>query len=235
MKRLALLAMLLAAPVSAAERPRPGQTDAHIQSIFYDPDQVVQLRGHFGFQTMVEFDEGERIENVAIGDALGWQVTPNKRANKLFLKPLDRKAITNMAVVTDRRRYTFALTVASAGKQDAAAPWVVRFRYPEPVLLVAEVVKPIPPDPASFDRRYVKGGAKELWPSEIYDDGRATYFSWPTDVALPAIFAVEPNGQESLVNASVRDGKTIVQRTAARFLLRSGKALATISHTGAGK
>lgn len=235
MKRFALLALLIAAPITAAERPRPGQTDAHIQSIFYDPDQVVQLRGHFGYQTMIEFDEGERIENVAIGDALGWQVTPNKRANKLFLKPLDRKATTNMAVVTDRRRYTFSLTVATPGKQDAAAPWVVRFRYPEPVLLVAEVIKPTPPDPSTFDRRYVKSGARELWPTEVYDDGRATYFSWPKEVALPAIFAIGPDGQESLVNASVRDGMTVVQRTATRFLLRSGKALATISHAGAGK
>ncbi len=230
-----LLAALLAAPLGAAESPRPGQTDAHIQTIFYDPDQVVQLRGHFGFQTMIEFDEGERIENVAIGDALGWQVTPNKRANKLFIKPLDRKATTNMSVVTDRRRYTFSLAVAAPRVRDAAAPWVVRFAYPEPLLLVAEVVKPAPPDPATFDRHYVKAGAKELWPADVYDDGRATYFTWPTDVALPAIFAVEPNGQESLVNASVRDGVTVVQRTATRFLLRSGKALATISHAGAGK
>lgn len=235
MKRLALLAILLIAPLGAAERPRPGQTDAHIQTIFYDPDQVVQLRGHFGYQTMIEFDEGERIENVAIGDALGWQVTPNKRANKLFIKPLDRKATTNMSVVTDRRRYTFSLAVAVPRVRDASAPWVVRFRYPDPVLLVAEVVKPTPPDPSTFDRSYVKAGAKELWPSEVYDDGRATYFSWPTDVALPAIFAVGADGQESLVNASVRDGKTVVQRTATRFLLRSGKALATISHAGAGK
>ena len=235
MKRLALFAMLLTSPINAAERPSPGQTDAHIQTIFYDPDQVVQLSGHFGFQTMIEFDEGERIENVAIGDALGWQVTPNKRANKLFLKPLDRKATTNMAVVTDRRRYTFSLAVAAPKLRDSAAPWVVRFRYPEPVLLVAEAVKPTPPDPSTFDRHYEMAGAKELWPSEIYDDGRATYFSWSKEVALPAIFAVEPNGQESLVNASVRDGKTVVQRTAARFLLRSGKALATISHAGAGK
>ena len=103
------------------------------------------------------------------------------------------------------------------------------------MLLVAEVIKPTPPDPSTFDRRYVKSGARELWPTEVYDDGRATYFSWPKEVALPAIFAIGPDGQESLVNASVRDGMTVVQRTATRFLLRSGKALATISHAGAGK
>lgn len=235
MKRLLPLLLFAATPIAAAESPRPGVTDPHIQTVFYNPDQVVRLRGHFGYQTMIEFDEGERIENVAIGDALAWQVTPNKRANKLFIKPLDRKAATNMAVVTDRRRYTFALTLAPPSARDAAAPWVVRFTYPAPVVLVAEVEKPVPRDPSTFHRNYTKAGAKELWPSEVYDDGRATYFSWPQNVALPAIFAVEPDGRESLVNSSVQGDTTVVQRTAGRFLLRSGKALATLTYAGAGQ
>ncbi len=41
---------------------------------------------------MIEFGHGERIENVAVGDSSAWQVTPNKRANLLFLKPLFGKA-----------------------------------------------------------------------------------------------------------------------------------------------
>src|SRR6187402_147784 len=95
--------LLLAAPALAAESPRPGIIDPHIQSTLWNPDEVVRLRGRFGFQTTIEFDPSERIENVAIGDALGWQVTPNKRANRLFVKPIDRRASTNMTDVTDRR------------------------------------------------------------------------------------------------------------------------------------
>ena len=73
----------------------------------------MQLRGWFGYQLMLEFEPDERIENVSIGDALGWQVTPNRRANLLFLKPVDRTAATNMTVVTDKRRYAFDLVVAT--------------------------------------------------------------------------------------------------------------------------
>ena len=93
MKRI--LALILLMSLTAAERPRPGSLDAHVQTIYWDPDQVVRLTGAYGWQMMIEFAPDERIENVAIGDALKWQVTPNKRARNLFLKPLLRKAQTN--------------------------------------------------------------------------------------------------------------------------------------------
>lgn len=235
MKRFALLLLLTAAPLGAAESPTPGLTDSHIQTVFYDPDQVVRLAGRTGYQTMIEFDPSERIENVAIGDALGWQVTPNKRANKLFLKPMDRRSTTNMAVVTDRRRYTFALSVAPGSGAAARAPWVVRFAYPQPAMLTAEPPPRVVIDPSTFHRNYTLKGAAQLFPSEVYDDGRATWFAWGPGVALPAIFAVAADGRESIVNSATIDGRTVVQQTAGRFVLRSGKAMATVTYAGGGK
>ena len=82
--------------------------------MLFDPDEVVQLRGALGWQIMIEFGSDERIENVSIGDSLAWQVTPNKRARNLFLKPLMKNATTNMTVVTDRRRYAFSLETTAA-------------------------------------------------------------------------------------------------------------------------
>ncbi len=91
---LAMVAALgFGSAAHAQSEPAPGPLDPRIRTIEYDPDQVVQLKGWFGFQQMIEFAPDERIENVSIGDALGWQVTPNKRANMLFLKPIDRSAI----------------------------------------------------------------------------------------------------------------------------------------------
>ena len=228
MRRVAVALAFAAAPLAAVESPRPGIIDPHIQRALWDPDQVVRLKGRFGFQTMIEFDAGERIENVAIGDALGWQVTPNKRANKLFVKPIDRRAVTNMTVVTDRRTYSFALSVAPAG---AVTPWVLRFVYPAPVV-VAEVPLPKPAvDPSAFNRAYTIAGARDLMPSDVYDDGRLTYFAWAPNVAAPAIFAVAADGREGIVNYVVKDGMTVVQQTAGRFVLRSGKAMATVTST----
>jgi type IV secretion system protein VirB9 len=92
---------------------------------------VVELRSALGLQLSVEFDPAEKIENVAIGDSLGWQVTPNRRANLLFLKPMSARPPTNMTVITNLRRYNFQLSVQrQAGR---AIPFSVRFLYAEPV------------------------------------------------------------------------------------------------------
>ena len=71
---LAFAAALLATPALAVV-PRPGPGDPRIHVVDYDPEAVVELRVALGYQLSVEFDQGERIENVAIGDSLGWQAT----------------------------------------------------------------------------------------------------------------------------------------------------------------
>ena len=88
---------------------------------------MVRIDGRAGVQATIVFAEDEHIENVAIGDSNSWQVTPNKRANLLFVKPLAARARTNMTVVTDRHRYFFDLVAAPAGN----ALYVLRFTYPD--------------------------------------------------------------------------------------------------------
>lgn len=105
----ALAFALLSTPAIAA--------DPRLQSVHYEADKVVKVQGRIGYQSMIEFAPGESIENVAVGDSTAWQVTPNKRANLLFLKPLMPKAKTNMTVITDQRTYLFDLSVAAAERR----------------------------------------------------------------------------------------------------------------------
>jgi type IV secretion system protein VirB9 len=207
--------------------------DPHIHTFAYDPDQVTRLTGFMGFQTMLEFGPDERIENVSIGDAMGWQVTPNKRANLLFLKPVDRAPATNMTVVTDRRRYVFDLTVAPAKASAANAAYVVRFRYP-PVATVMVTARPAPPPPVARNSAYSLTGAEVLRPARVFDDGAATYFAWAQQVDLPAIYLVGADGVEGLANAVIKDGYLVVDQLAPRFVLRSGKATAVLVNTAYG-
>ncbi|OYX35536.1 MAG: P-type conjugative transfer protein VirB9 [Caulobacterales bacterium 32-69-10] len=231
---LAMVAALgVASAAQAADQPVPGPLDPRIRTVQYDPDQVVQLRGWFGFQQMIEFAPDERIENVSIGDAMGWQVTPNKRANILFLKPIDRSAVTNMTVVTNLRRYAFDLVVATERARPDAMAYVVRFRYPQagPVQVV-EVEPPAPQaeviGPESWNFAYTYTGSKEILPSKVFDDGRSTFFSWPATVSVPGIFAVGTEGGESLVNYAVRGQYLVVDQISPRFVLRSGKSVTTV-------
>ena len=218
MKRLLALALVLAVPAQAQ------MPDAHVQTVFWDPDQIINITGAPGWQITVEFAPDERIENVAIGDALAWQVVPNKRARNLFLKPLLKNAATNMTVFTDRRRYIFAL---DTGPRRASTPWVVRFEYPPPpVVLSAEVV--VEQAPITENSDYAKAGDAGLLPTRIWDDGRMTYFEFAEEVAIPAIFMGKPGKDEALVNSTMRGRTVVVQQLAAIFTLREGKRVATV-------
>lgn len=225
------LGVALSGPALATETPRPGAVDSRIRTVAYDPDQVVRLTGYFGIQTMLEFAPDERIENVSIGDAMGWQVTPNKKANLLFLKPLDRTAATNMTVVTDRRRYVFELVVAGPKASMKDLAYVVRFLVPAPAPVFAVAPPPAPPAaPVARNSAYAVKGDAAIQPTKVFDDGAATYFAWPAQADLPAVFVVGADGVEGLANAVVRDGYLVVDQLAPRFVLRSGKASLTVTN-----
>lgn len=226
------LGLGLAAPVAATQTPRPGVVDPRIRTVAYDPDQVVRLTGYLGIQTMLEFAADERIENVSIGDAMGWQVTPNKKANLLFLKPLDRTAATNMTVVTDRRRYVFELVVAGPKASARDMAYVVRFLVPAPARVTVDAPAPPPPAaPVARNVAYTLKGDAALQPTRVFDDGVATYFAWPAQVDLPAVFVIGADGVEGLANAVVRDGYLVVDQLAPRFVLRAGKSSLTVTNT----
>ena len=211
--------LLLAYPAQAQMAP-----DAHVQTVYWDPDQLIRVIGAPGWQITIEFAPDERIENVAIGDALAWQVVPNKRARHLFLKPLLKNAATNMTVLTDRRRYMFAL---DTGPRRASTPWVVRFEYPPPpVELVAEIMEE--PRAAVENYSYTKAGDAGLLPARVWDDGQMTFFEYAENIAIPAIFMGKPGKDEALVNSTMRGRIVVVQQLSAIFTLREGKRLATI-------
>ncbi|CAN5308088.1 P-type conjugative transfer protein VirB9 [soil metagenome] len=231
-----MLASAAGSSALAADTPVPGATDARIRTIFYDADQVVLLRGYFGYQMMIEFGPDERIENVSIGDALAWQVTPNRKATLLFIKPIERNVATNMTVVTDRRRYVFELSARPAeGARAQDMAYVVRFTYPpEPE---PPRIEPPPPPPPSLppERRntaYSYTGSRAALPSLVFDDGQFTYFQWAAATSTPALFLLGPDGSESIVNYGVRDGFIVVEQVARRFLLRNGAEVTTVINEG---
>ena len=230
------LLVALAAPAVAA-------ADQRIERVRYDADRIVTVRGQSNVQTMIELAPDERIENIAVGDSNAWQVTPNKRGNLLFLKPLATRARTNMTVVTDQRRYLFELVNAGAG---ARPVYTLRFLYPEPLVLLpagpapaAETAPAAPnPPPAPHNTAWRVSGEKTLLPEAVSDDGHSTFLAWNAARDLPAILATGPDGQEGPVNFTVRDGTIVIDGVAARYVLRMGKAsavLARIVPTGQGQ
>jgi type IV secretion system protein VirB9 len=212
--------------MAASVAPQPGAGDSRVRFVDYGPDQVVVITAYLGFQLMVEFGADERIENVAIGDSSGWQITPNRKANLLFIKPLSPLAATNLTVVTDQRRYLFDLAAATDGAA-AGAPdlaYAVRFHYAKAEPDSAQPVQ----SNVRINRAYAVSGAKALIPKQVFDDGRFTYFEWPHDAPIPAIFVANAEGGESVVNYGVREGLVAVEQVASRFVLRAGRQTAAV-------
>lgn len=228
--RLALLVLgaALTAPCAAMAQaaltpPAPAQgskPDRRVLTLPYAADQVYELPGHYGFQIMVEFNPDERIENVAIGDSLAWQVTPNRRADTLFLKPIERGATTNLAVVTSKRRYAFVLTARQPiGPDDPDLVFRVRFSYPEAALAGAIEAAP---EPEARNSAYSISGSPRNVPSRVFDDGARTYLEWPPGAATPAVFALGEDGAEMVVNFNMRGNLMVIERVGPAFVLRNG-------------
>lgn len=229
MKPLTLAALLLAAPVAAAQIPAPGRADPRIRVVDFNPDEVVRVTGFPGYQITVQFGADERIENVAVGDSATWQVTPNKKANLLFVKPLDATGRTNMSVVTDQRNYNFELVARPATKANLRElTFNLRFKYaaaPKPAAAAA-------PATAALNFAYRTKGARATAPLRVYDDGKQTYFHWAAGAATPAIFTVGADKRESVVNFTVKGDAVVVDRLAQQFVLRLGRNVTRITNDG---
>ena len=226
---LAIFTAILACAttVRAEIIPQPSAGDPRIRIARYVPDEVVLLNGTLGYAITVEFEAGERIENVSIGNSLGWQVTPNRKANRLFLKPVAQTAPTDMTVVTNLRAYTLDLRVRPQPRRpDRSIIFALKFDYPEPAMAMPEPVvekPPAPPEPPKdINHAYSYSGSKIGLPLRVFDDGRATYFSFPETADYPAIFAVDSHGKEAAVNMSQRDGLVVIDQLAQAFVLRRG-------------
>lgn len=130
-----------------------------------------------------------------------------------------------MTVVTDRRRYAFALQTTA---RSATTPWIVRFQYPQEMV---EAVDEAPlAAPTALNVNYIVAGDVEVRPLRAWDDGRMTYFEFDPEQAIPAIFANGPGKDEALVNSLTRGRIIVVQQRSGRFTLRSGERFATVTY-----
>ncbi|MEM7282680.1 MAG: P-type conjugative transfer protein VirB9 [Pseudomonadota bacterium] len=243
---LYLLPFLIVCPALAEQSAAPGVFDPRIRTITYNPRDVVKVTGHYGFQTLIQFAPDEQIENLSIGDSLAWQVVPNEAGNLLFLKPIEENADTNLAVVTSstevstRRIYNFSLTAQEkTAHTDQNMSWTIRFHYTDEDVrhlkaktkrqrqiresLVAGLAGP---EDWNFD--YSFSGDKDQVPKRIFDNGQFTYFEFDTVTDTPAIFLVDKEQNESLVNHKIEGRYVVVHRIGRQFTLRNGNLVTCI-------
>ena len=129
----------------------PITTDSRIKTLVYNANEVYQLKFHYGYQSFIEFGEDESIEMISIGESFAWRLTPAGR--RLFVRPLEIAAHTNMTIITNRRTYQFDIRSGEYdGRADEQLVYVVRFFYPS-----LNPTKPVPatlsqPNPGAFKK-----------------------------------------------------------------------------------
>lgn len=246
---LACAAALPAPAAGAIETPRAEAADPRVKTLDYDPRQVVRIVGAFRTATQIRFGADETILHVALGDSSAWEAAAE--SNLLFLKPTAPGAPTNLIVTTRAadgglRHYAFELAVRGGpiGRRAADTFFVVQFRYPdteksrlqaqlsaeaqvlEARVLQLKLARGVLEGPRNL--AYALQGSAAIAPSEVSDNGRFTVLRFPGAQAIPAVFAVSPDGAEALVQFDVRGEFVVVHQTAAQLRLRRGREVLCI-------
>jgi len=129
----------------------PITTDSRIRTLVYNPNEVYELKFYYNYQSFIEFSEDEEIEMISIGEAFAWRLTP--AGKRLFVRPLEIAAHTNMTIITNRRTYHFDIRSDEfTGKADEDLVYTIRFFYPQlgqplplpPQLATPNVAAPAP-------------------------------------------------------------------------------------------
>lgn len=218
----------VAAPAAAEMRPEPGPGDPRLQFVEYQPEQVTLIEAAPGFLVTVSLAADEKIQTIAVGDSGAWQVTSSRSGNQLFVKSLTGGSNTNMTVSTNVRSYAFDLfAVANPGMN---LPYTIKFTYPSIARQQADQPKPDSPT-----WRYRLTGAKLLRPRAISDDGERTFVEWPANAPLPATFAVDKSGRESLTNGQMRGDIFVIDAVADRLIFRLDREVAAADRLRQGK
>jgi len=135
-----------------------------------------------------------------------------------------------MTVITNKRMYFFEMHAKNANSiNDPDLAFIVKFVYPSETnySAVKHVESDSGPDltkPELYNFNYrISGSAVNIEPIQIFDDARFTYFKFrEINTELPAIFLVNNDGSEALINYRVEKGYVIVERVAEKYTLRHG-------------
>ncbi len=212
----------------AMKEPKPLAIDKRLGVIVYSPYDVHKYTGYYGYQTSIIFDIDETIDTMSMGDSTSWQMVPN--GNRLFLKPIESDATTNMTLITNKRVYYFELHAKEAKDiHEAGLMFAIKFIYPEEQDAVNNSVyntsvEPDLTDKSLYNFEYTISGPDAISPIKIFDDKRFTYFEFKDKNAeLPAVFYTDSKGNDNIVNYRILGRYVVVESIRERFTIRYDK------------
>lgn len=221
--------------LAGAINPQVYGSDSRFKAWTYYSKSVYRFTGYYLNPTYIEFEEGEQVSTISTPKPTAWQFVPN--GNRLFLKPVEDNADTTAIIMTNKRTYFFELIAEEAsGPFDPRVSFFVKFRYPveqsassggvdsNGFAILQYVTTDIPDlsHPERYNLNYTMSGDNAISPKEVFDDGRFTYMRFDKSGMLPAVFAVDAQGFEELVNYRIVGDYMMIERVVAIFTLRNG-------------
>ncbi|MBQ9619919.1 MAG: TrbG/VirB9 family P-type conjugative transfer protein, partial [Neisseriaceae bacterium] len=85
---------------------------------------------------------------------------------------------------------------------------------------------------AKLNYLYYGKGDKAIAPSAIWDDGRFTYIQYADNRDLPAVYKINPDGSEMLVNSHMEEDVIVVHETAPKLIIRLGESVLGVENKG---
>ncbi|MEI7668521.1 MAG: P-type conjugative transfer protein VirB9, partial [Pseudomonadota bacterium] len=218
----------------ASISPVPIATDARIKTVLYSPNEIIKYTGYYNFQSSIVFADDETIGTISLGFSGAWQLNPV--GNRLFIKPVEQDATTNMTLITNKHVYFFELHASEAKDiSDKNISYEVRIVYPSeetsgasfhPLDRVPDLQSE---DLNKYNFRYTVSGSEDITPLRIFDDGEFTYFQFhDINGEIPAFFLVNKEGDESIINYRTRGPYIVVERVTSRYTLRHGKSVVCV-------
>jgi type IV secretion system protein VirB9 len=194
---------------------------------------------------IVELQAGERLVGEPhIGDSVRWNIDPasfgkgDSATTIIVIKPQDSGLDTNLLLTTDRRAYYLRLVskpvdyiarVAFAYPEDdlATQRWKDQLAKQQDEQHEANRISELPAGGVeSMNFNYtIKGGAPEIRPLQVFDDGEKTYIRMNPDVPhqeAPVLVVIGPDGKSEMLNYRVKGDLYIADRIFERAQLILG-------------
>jgi len=236
----AVFISVYAIPAYATRESKPIQIDHRVRLIIYQPDEVYKFTGHYRYASQIEFSHDEEIKTISMGDSTSWMLNPS--GYRLFIKPVEQDATTNMTVITSKRTYMFELHARETDDiDDKDMVFIMRFVYPggeeesggQTVSNYLDTVPSPDSDPGKYNMKYTISGTDMIAPIRIFDDGQFTFFQFRNKNAdVPAFYMVDDKGNEAIINYRTRGDYIVVERVNKKFTLRHGHDIVCVFNDG---
>ena len=205
---LALMTALFAAQISPAQAL---QNDSRLETIAYQDGAVVPVNSAIGHGVMIVFAAGERVIAFDSADPEAFSIDESVNTGSLVIRTNRTPDNPIITVRTQLRSYSF---LVRAGMPEDA-DMVVQFTYAD-----GEAEFTSGPTLVANKPQYRVTGEASLRPIQISDDGTRTFLVWGEDQALPAVFSVNPFGDEEIVDGYMRAGIYTIDRVYPRLVFR---------------